>query len=160
VIVVCDTSPIVALMVCDKLDLLGRLFSEVYIPPSVYDELTVSGKPGVKEIVEWAAGKVKGVQNTKMVQTLSQSLDLGEAEALVLYWEKSADYLLVDEKRGRTIAVMNGANAIGTLGILLLAKNKGLLPLVRPSLELLKNSSIRISPNLYERVLKAAGEDR
>jgi predicted nucleic acid-binding protein len=158
-IVVCDTSPIVALVVCGKLDLLDLLFSEVCIPKSVYDELTVSGKPGAVEIREWVIGKVRGVQDTKLDQVLSLGLDLGEAEALALYWEKAADYLLIDEKRGRAIAVMNGVNAIGTLGILLLARSKGMLPLIKPSLDLLKNSSIRISSDLYKRVLKAAGED-
>jgi predicted nucleic acid-binding protein len=158
-IVVCDTSPIVALIICDKLDLLDRLFNEVYIPQSVYEELTVSGKPGVNAIRDWAHGKVAIVQNTQLVHVLSLTLDLGESEALALYWEKSADYLLIDEKRGRTVAVMNGVMAIGTLGILLLAKNKGLLSLVKPSLDLLKDSSIRISSGLYKRVLKAAGED-
>jgi predicted nucleic acid-binding protein len=159
VIIVCDTSPIVALVVCGKLDLLDRLFSEVYIPKSVYDELTVSDKPGAAEISEWAIGKVRSVQDTQLDRVLSLGLDLGEAEALALYWKKAADYLLIDEKRGRTIAVLNGVNAIGTLGILLLAKSKGLLPLIKPSLDLLKKSSIRISSNLYERVLVAAGED-
>jgi predicted nucleic acid-binding protein len=160
VIVVCDTSPIVALVVCGKLDLLDRLFSEVYIPKSVYNELTVSGKPGAVEISEWADGKVKGVQNTQLDKVLPLGLDAGESEALALYWEKAADYLLIDEKRGRAIAVMNGMNAIGTLGILLLAKSKGLLPLIKPSLDLLKNSSIRISPYLYKRVLASAGESK
>jgi predicted nucleic acid-binding protein len=119
----------------------------------------VPGKPGAVEISEWAIGKVRCVQDTKLDQVLSLGLDLGEAEALALYWEKAADYLLIDEKRGRAIAVMNGVNAIGTLGILLLAKSKGMLPLIKPSLDLLKNSSIRISSDLYKRVLEAAGED-
>jgi predicted nucleic acid-binding protein len=158
VIVVCDTSPVIALMICGKLYLLDSLFDEVWIPQSVYDELMVSGKPGIKEIDDWSLGKIKCVQNTQLVQVLSLTLDSGESEALALYWEKAADYLLIDEKRGRAIAVMNGANAIGTLGILLLAKSRGLLPSIKPSLDLLKNSSIRISSDLYERVLKAAGK--
>jgi predicted nucleic acid-binding protein len=159
VIVVCDTSPIVALVVCGKLDLLDRLFDKVYIPQSVYNELTVPGKLGIETIRDWTRGKVKNVQNTQLVQALSLTLDLGESEALALYWEEAANYLLIDEKRGRTIAAMNGVNAIGTLGILILAKSKGLLPLIKPSLGLLKNSSIRISPDLYKRALKATGED-
>lgn len=87
-----------------------------------------------------------------------KTLDRGEAEAIALYIEKSADYLLIDEKKGRKTATEHGIRVIGSLGILILAKRKDLLQSIKPSLDLLRTSSTRISDSLYEQALQMANE--
>lgn len=157
-IIVCDCSPLIALALCDKLGLLDSLFAEVIIPETVYNESTKSGKPEAAKIAAWAQGKVKGAVNPTVPQVINLNLGKGESEAIALYWEKSADYLLIDEQKGRQIASFNGIKIIGSLGILLLAKQNGYIDTVKPFLDILRNSTIRISDALYQKTLKLAKE--
>jgi predicted nucleic acid-binding protein len=85
-------------------------------------------------------------------------LDKRESEAIVLALEKTADYLLVDEKKGRKTAEENGLKVIGSLGVLIMAKRKTLIKSIKPSLDILLNSSTRISDYLYEQALKMTDE--
>jgi predicted nucleic acid-binding protein len=157
-IIICDSSPLIALALCDKLDLLDRLFHEVIIPEQVYNEINISGKPEWSKIAAWAQGKVEKAKSRQVFQAINVTLDAGESEAIALYWEKSADYLLIDEYRGRRIAVQKGITIIGTLGILLRAKEEGLIGAVKPFLDLLYASPIRISDFLYRKTLELAQE--
>jgi predicted nucleic acid-binding protein len=157
-VIVSDASPIIALAVCDKLDLLDMLFDRVCIPQAVFNELAIPDKPKATEIIAWAKDKVIPVKNSTAVTALSMNLDLGESEALSLYWETDADFLLIDEKRGRIIAIRNGIKTIGTIGVLLLAKQKGVVTLVKPLLEILTRNGFRISDVLYRQILERAGE--
>jgi predicted nucleic acid-binding protein len=94
------------------------------------------------------------------MQELAEMLDMGEAEAIALYKENDANYLLIDERKGRKIAEYHNVRIIGTLGLLLLAKQRGLLESVKPCLELLQQSTIRIAPEFYQMTLQRAGEDK
>jgi predicted nucleic acid-binding protein len=158
-IIVCDSSPLFALAICDKLRLLEQMYDTVLIPEAVYNEVSVSGKPNADKIQEWAHNKVAQVKDNDFIQTLAEILDSGEAEAIALYKAKDADYLLIDERKGRKIAESYNIKIIGTLGLLLLAKQKGLLESVKPYLELLQQSTIRIAPELYQTTLQRAGEN-
>ena len=157
-LVVSDASPIIALAVCDRLDLLDKLFDRVCIPQAVYNELAIPDKPKSAEIIEWAKEKVLSVKNGTVITALSLSLDPGESEALSLYWETEADFLLIDEKRGRIIAFRNGIRTIGTVGILLSAKQKGFITQVKPLLDTLIGNGFRISDTFYQQILERAGE--
>lgn len=157
-IVVCDSSPLVALAMCDCLALLDALFTEVMIPQCVYDEISINDKPESAKITDWTRGKVVKTENARLAEAFNLILDAGEAEALTLYWEKAADFLLIDEKKGRKIAAISGMNITGTMGVLLMAKRKGLIPFLTPLIKTLKKSSVRISNHLYETALRLAGE--
>jgi len=157
-IIICDASPLIALSIVNRLDLLERLFEEVHVPVSVFNELTVSGKPEALRLAAWMQGKVVAAEDKQLIRSFNLSLDRGEAEALALYFEKKADYLLIDEKKGRKIAAYNKINVVGSLGILLLSKQKGLTPSVKPLLERLQQSYIRISDKLYLKALELAKE--
>ena len=158
-LIVSDTSPLIALALCDKLDLLDKLFDQVCIPLAVFNELAIPDKPEAAKITEWARNKIVSVKDTATVKALSLNLDLGESEALSLYWETSADFLLIDEKRGRTIALRNGAKIIGTIGILFAAKQRGFITLIKPFLEILIRNGFRISNVHYHQYLERAGEE-
>jgi predicted nucleic acid-binding protein len=157
-IVICDTSPLIALSIVDKLELLEALFEEVVIPVSVFNELNKTDKPESQRIAVWAQGKVAAAMNKQLLQSFSLLLDMGESEAMTLYFEKEADFLLIDEKKGRKIATYNKINIVGSLGILLLSKQKGLIPLIKPFLNRLQQSYIRISDELYLKALELADE--
>jgi len=157
-LIVSDTSPIIALALCGKLNLLDKLFGQVCIPQAVFNELAIHDKPKSREIIKWANKKVIPAKNRTTISALSLNLDLGESEALSLYWEINADFLLIDEKRGRIIAIRNGIKTIGTIGILLSAKQKGFITLIKPFLDILMNNSFRISDILYHQILERTGE--
>ncbi|MDR0597530.1 MAG: DUF3368 domain-containing protein [Treponema sp.] len=159
-IIVSDASSIIALGVCGKLDLLDKLFNHGCIPQAVFNEIAVPNKPNSQTIINWAKSRIVSVKNTSAVAAFSLNLDPGESETLALYWEIAADYLLIDEKKGRTIASRNGVKTIGTVGILLSAKQRGFLAEVKPSFDMLIDAGFRMSDVLYRQILERAGEQK
>jgi hypothetical protein len=67
-IIVCDASPLIALSLCDKLDLLDSLFREVVVPEAVYKEVNREGKPEAGKIAAWAQGKVQSAEKKPLFQ--------------------------------------------------------------------------------------------
>ena len=90
---------------------------------------------------------------------LDGNADAGETEAMLLYKQKLADKLLIDDKRGRRIAKINGINTIGSLGILLSAKQSGLISKIKPQIEDIAASRIYLTQSLIEVVLEIADEN-
>jgi uncharacterized protein len=164
VIVVSDTSPITNLAAIGQLNLLSQIYAAIFIPHAVYGEMVAVDKlvPGAVEVqtLSWIQVQaVSNAQNVADIQTSQNNIDLGEAEAIVLALELNADLLLMDERRGRAVAVNYGLNVTGLLGILLQAKRKNLIPLVRPVMDqLMDNADFRVSPELYANVLKTSEE--
>jgi predicted nucleic acid-binding protein len=76
----------------------------------------------------------------------------------VLARELGADWVLMDEKKGRRKLTQMGLKKIGTAGILLKAKQVGLLPAVRPELEQLRQRGFSISQSVIDAVLRQANE--
>jgi predicted nucleic acid-binding protein len=66
--------------------------------------------------------------------------------------------LLLDERRGRAVAGRFGLRVVGLLGVLLDAKQRGLILEVKPLLEALRHAGFHISQELFDRVVQAAGE--
>ena len=82
----------------------------------------------------------------------------GESEAISLALEVDARLVILDERAGRRLAQSLGLPIIGTLGVLLMGKRRGILPAMKPYLDRLIEFGFHISPALYERVLRDAGE--
>lgn len=161
-IVVSDASPIIGLSAVGKLALLRRLYETILIPASVAREITEGelGKPGIEDLraSDWIV--IQPAENSFLVRALAGELDKGEAEAIALAVEQRAGLLLIDERRARKVAERLGIRVVGVLGVLVEAKQKGLLPAVRPVLEdLLEKAGFRISADLYRRVLEVSGEE-
>jgi predicted nucleic acid-binding protein len=101
--------------------------------------------------------RVEKIDATRFVFTAG-GLGQGEIEAMALYKQLSADQLLIDDRRARAIAEHNDIRCIGALGILLVAKHKGVIQQVSPLIEKLRNSSVFYGETLLEKVLQLAGE--
>lgn len=160
-IVVSDSSPLIALADVGQLQLLHELFSTVLIPGAVYEEIVLqgAGRPGAKAIQAAAWIEQRNVANTGLADALKRELDEGEAEAIALALESGADLVLLDERRGRQRAVHLGLRVTGALGVLVEAKHQHLLAAVRPVLDALRNKAdFWISDDLYRHVLDLAGE--
>lgn len=90
--------------------------------------------------------------------TLPVQLGAGEMAALSLAIAHSARVVLLDEAYGRRIARQRGLPLVGTLGVLLAAKQAGLLAVVGPVIDEMIRQGRRISARLHAQVLQAAGE--
>lgn len=102
--------------------------------------------------------KTLPVKDRLAVDMLLGELDLGEAETIVLAREIGADWVLMDEKKGRRKLAQLDMSKIGTLGILLKAKQVGLLSAIRPEIAHLRRRGFNISRPVVEAVLRHAGE--
>jgi predicted nucleic acid-binding protein len=160
-IVVSNSSPLIALSAIGHLELLHSLYDQIWIPEAVYQEVAGANasRPGAVEIrtAAWITSHL--VKGNFLPRALDGELGRGEAEAIALAVERQADLLLIDERRGRKVAGRFGIRVLGVLGVLIEAKSKGLLLEVRPALnDLLTKAGFRISAALYQRALEEAGE--
>lgn len=115
--VVSNTSPILNLAIIGHLNLLRQQFGEIQIPAIVLQELKISeARPGSQVIQDAIASgwiQLQPVENQALVQVLRQTLDGGEAEAIALALEQSAQWLLLDERDGRKVAKSLGLQVTG-----------------------------------------------
>lgn len=156
-LIVSDTSPITNLIQIGQLHLLQQLFEQIIIPKKVYQELSNYEHHQVIKKHKWII--VKEVTNKQAVRQLSTYLDLGEAEAIVLAKELQAHLLIIDERKGRKIALEQGLEIIGLLGILVQSKQAGYVHKLKPILDqLIDEIGFRVSKNLYQLVLKSVNE--
>lgn len=156
-ILVADASALIALSTCNSLPLLDKLFGNVVVPEAVYAEITLADKPHSAYLQSYLQGKVRAVDMQRFVY-LDSFADVGETPAMLLYKEASADYLLIDDKRGRKVAKINQIKTIGSLGVLLQAKRAGYIPCITPLIEQIAASPVFISESLIQTVLELAGE--
>jgi predicted nucleic acid-binding protein len=160
-IVVSDTSPVLNLARIGRLELLPLLYHQVLIPAAVYRELADS-KRALPPAIHLASTPwliVAAATDLKRVQEFRKNLDPGEAEAIVLAIERQADLVLVDERRGRRIAVAAGLTVTGLLGVVVKAKQTGLIDLAKPVLdELIQVARFWIGPDLYMEALRELDE--
>lgn len=155
-IIVSDTSALSNLAFVEHLWLLEAIYQNVIIPDVVASELAAASNPAIPAILQLNWVQTKSVTQPQLANQLQRErgLDAGEANAIALALEIQADDLLIDERLGRQEAVRLGLSIIGILGVLLIAKQRNLIPQVQPVMDALINKAgFRISPQLYQRVL-------
>jgi predicted nucleic acid-binding protein len=154
-IVIADTSPINYLIRIGQIHVLQAIYERVLIPHAVHDELLAQGAPlSVRAWAKNLPGWVEAVSPLTARTAILKNLDEGETEAILLAQELCADWLLIDETAGRAEATRRGLKTIGTLGILLEANKRGLLPL-RECLKDLHREGFYVSNNLIDRILES-----
>ena len=147
---VVDTSVLIALSNIGRLGLLRELFSNVLVPRAVAEEY---GEP----LPSWI--EVLEVKDRHLVQVLLEYLHRGEAEAIALAVELQGAIIALDDKKARITARRLGLKVIGTLGILILAKKRGLISDLREEIEKLIHTSFRLSQEVIQEALKKAEKD-
>jgi hypothetical protein len=157
-IVVSNSTVLIGLARINKLDLLKNLFSKVYIPAAVFNELTRVNKPGSSEIKKASYLIQKSPKDSQEVALLLGNLDRGEAEVLALSKELNADLVLVDEEKARKAGVIAGFEIMGLMGVLLMAKRNGLLKSIRPLIDELVKKKFRVAEDIVAAILKSAEE--
>lgn len=149
-----DSSALIALSVIDKLELLERLYENLFVPQAVYDEVTQLGKAQSDKLKEFLKNRVKIVD----LNLSKLGLGIGELEAITLYKELDADVLLIDDNRAKKYAMINDVKVIGSLGILIKAKEEGYIEKIKPLLEKIMLSEVYISDKLVRKVLDICDE--
>lgn len=160
-IVVADATPLIALAKIEQITLLRCLFNEICIPQAVYAEVVLAApeRTGADEVRQADWIRIVTICDPTKVRYLRVELDAGEAEALVLAEELQANWIVLDESKARRVAEILGLPYIGTVGLLLLAKQRGCISQLRPLLDALRAQRFRLSDRVYQAVLRQANED-
>ena len=148
-VVEADTTPLNYLILIGQVQVLRTLFGEVMIPEAVLTELRHPKAPAA--VASWLLNLPEWVTVEKVAR-MDQTIQLGqgEAEAISLAVERQISIVLMDERRGRSAAEARGLLAVGTLNILDLADERGLLDSVA-MLEALKQTTFRADNELLDR---------
>jgi predicted nucleic acid-binding protein len=158
---VADSSPLVGLAKGGCFDLLQRLFDELLVPGVVEREVVVEGRgrPGSSELSAalgiWIAQE-EPLEAT--VQSLPTRLDEGERQVIALALDQGADFVLIDDRKARSVARAHGLPYLTTADLVLLMKQRGLVPAVKPVLDRMQREGFVVSPRKYRQVLRSAGE--
>lgn len=155
--VVADTGVLISLGIIGKIDLIEEIFGDYYIANAVWQEFLNYENPLLnKEQLKFPEKRVIEISTKNY---LSVVLDYGESESIILYEELKADFLLIDDKKARLIAESLNVNCIGSIGVLIRAKQKGLINEIKPIFEIWMNNERYFSLNLLNQILLQEGEE-
>ena len=158
---VLDSSVIIALSKLKRLEHLTHLFGEIMIPSAVYEEVCIRGRglPGDKELreaVEKGVITIKNVRNRPLVVEFCRELSVGEAEAIALALEEGANFIILDDKLARKRAAELGLNVMGTLRVLRMFYDKGLMDkqVLVSEIRKLREHGFWVSDDVIKRILE------
>jgi predicted nucleic acid-binding protein len=159
--IICNATPLIAFARIQRLDILQQTVGTLVIPEGVAKEVRGYRGGYYAEIIlddePWIT--VQALRAPAQVQLLLPVLDQGEAEVITLALEQNADLVLIDELTGRKVAQSLQLQVIGTVGILIRAKQMGIIPAVKPILEKMIQRGIRYSQRFVCSILHATGEE-
>jgi len=147
--IISDTSCFIALSNIGQLHILRQLYKQIVTTKDIAQEF---GEP----LPDWV--EVLAVSDKTKQQLLEVQVDKGEASAIALALESENPFLILDDFRARKLAGSLKISYTGTLGVILAAKQKGIIPSVKPLLEKIKQTNFRLSPDLELRALIEAKE--
>lgn len=155
--VISDSSPLIALASIKELDLVRKLWGHIIIPKAAFKETVVVGrkKPGASDIANACKSwiKVTNAKNRREVVALETILDKGEAEVITLGQEVKADLLLLDNKEPRLFARTLDFEVLGTIGIIKMAWQKGVVSDPVSKLRQLRLKGFWIHDVLFNKIL-------
>jgi len=153
--VVVNASPLICLFKSGLTDLLPSLFAEIAVPGKVYQEITVKSGINFSQIKQF-----KIVGDIAIPSSIA-SWDLGEGEGSVLaYAMKNSGYwAVIDDREARRCAASIGCRHTGTVGVIVLAKRRGIIKSVKESLIKLQNAGLWLSESFIKEVCRKVGEE-
>jgi len=148
-IIISDTSCFIILTNIGHLDLLQLVYGSIITTPEVVEEYSL-------KLPEWV--NIVSPSDRKVQNMLAQYVDKGEASAIALATEIEGCTIILDDYSARKMAEKLNLAITGTLGVIIKAKNDGIITSIKPFIERLKATNFRLSPALYNEALKEAGE--
>jgi predicted nucleic acid-binding protein len=150
-LVIADTGPINYLILIGHIELLPRLCEKVVLPTAVQAELSDPVAPQV--VQRWIATPPLWLEVAQAPSVVHEpGIHRGEAEAIALAVSLHADLLLMDDRRGVTLAEKQGLVVTGTLGILDIAAERGLIDFAQ-AIQALESTSFRRPVALLEQLM-------
>jgi|SRR5680860_43405 len=149
-IIISDTSCLITLGNVDKLDLLRDLFQEIIITEEVRDEFN-------ERLPDWIT--IMDVKDKQRQNEIENLLDKGESSAITLALEIPNSLLIIDEIKGRKIAESFNIEIIGTIGVLIIAKKKGLIDDIVDIILQIKRKGFRLSDKLMNILIDSFGKE-
>ncbi|OGW26387.1 MAG: hypothetical protein A2X59_05290 [Nitrospirae bacterium GWC2_42_7] len=157
--VVVNASPLICLCKSGLLEILPALFTDIIVPAAVHKEITA------KEDITLACRPFFAHKHVKIVSDIlipSSVLawDLGEGESAVLTHalKHSKYWAVIDDHEARKCASTLGCRYTGTVGVILLAKRRGITSSVKDCLTKLQNAGLWLSQDFVKEICIKAGE--
>ncbi len=158
---VADSGPLIAFARSRLLELPHRIAGSLVVPATVYAECTCEAtKPGAATLIEARMAGLLEVREDSPASArlgILPALGAGEIAVLAMALELGCP-LLMDERLGRKIAALHKIPVVGSAGILLAAKDRGLMTEIAPVLAVWRAWGYFLSPQLFDAVLQRAGE--
>lgn len=156
--VIANNTPLVSLWALNKLYLLRDLYGQVLIPLAVHEEFLAVSTTSRQQALHNAPWIIPTSLQRPERSYTNTSLDDGETAVLALAKETNARLVIIDERLGREHARRMGLPITGTSGVLLLAKEDGLIKSVKPLIDQLQDNGLYLGEYLIRRTLELAGE--
>jgi len=155
-----NATPLIAFARIDQLSLLQKVVGELVIPLAVAQEITAyqPSQRGSIDLGKLPWIQVRSLQSEQQVRLLLPTLDQGEAEVIALALEVNAERVLMDELTGRKVAESLNLKIVGSVGILIRAKQLEYIPAIHPYLQQMRQAGIYFSDRFINAVLRQVNE--
>lgn len=148
--VISDTSCLIVLSNIGEFNLLQKVYKKITITTEVANEFG-------EKLPEWI--NITSPSDIHRQQVLELQVDKGESSAIALALEKPGSTIILDDYKARRVAEQLGLKVTGTVGIIVKAKLRGIIPSVKPYLKKIRTTDFRLSHELEKLALKEAGEE-
>lgn len=149
-IVVSDTEPLLALAQAGVLSVLHELFGTVHLPTAVWHECQIKQGTDSQQIQQAQAAGWLVVTSVTRRHAFPMSLGDGKAEAMQLALDTASTLLILDDQLARREAMRLGLNFIGTVKVLSLAEQRGLIASAKRIIEEMRSNGYRISADFLK----------
>lgn len=157
--VVSNSSPLIALANINSLDILQKMYSEIYIPDMVLTEINAFHDQTSYQINNTSWIHVIKIKNILKRTNFSSDLHQGEIDAMILYDEINADTIILDDLDARDWAKEKlHCNVTGTIGVLMKAKCKGFVTDLRSLFLSLKQNNFFLNTDFANKILSLFNE--
>ena len=158
-VAIINASPLILLARGRHIELLPLFFKHILIPRPVADEILVRGELDVTVAVMRKAEWLEIIDVNVIPRSIEMwGLGAGESSVIALSLEMSKVDVIIDDLAGRKCALSNNVPVRGTLGLVLLAKQKGFIPAARPVMEDLVRGGLFLSRHVLNAALQRVGE--
>ncbi len=147
--IISNTSCFIILTNIGELGILHKLYGQIITTPDIAAQYG-------ETLPQWI--EIIAVTDKHRQQLLEMQIDKGESSAIVLALKTPGSTLILDDYQARKIAQQLGLNFTGTIGVIIKAKLKGLIPSIKPILEKIKQTDFSLSADIELQALKAANE--
>ncbi len=149
-VVISDTCTLIIFQKIEEFDLLNKVYGDLLTTPEIAEEYG-------EDLPDWI--KIKAASDKKYQEFVETQVDRGEASAIALAREYENVLLILDDLRARKLANRLNLKVTGALGIIVKAKQKGLVEKVKPLLDKLLLTNFRVSEKIIEEILRLNNEN-